>query len=391
MSSHLAPLILLCLCTCDSGRSTSSLGGNVLLPEPGEGEGEGEGKGEGDPFVPPLAQGEGEGEGEPAPPGLGQGEGEGEGEAPQEQPCARNSDCEEPLICTPQGICDVECVQERDCDRDLMCVEDRCVEVGEEGEGEVGAEGEVGEGGEVGEEGEGVEEPPPCPGGPGVPGVPADYGDVCARASACSCDLCFDEAPAGGDGVCSAHCQADGDCPGLDTCETIGNVRACVPNDVGDACRDPSQCNFGICLNDPADGGAVCTKNCDSRLECGQGFGCGMVVDQQGGDSWSCVPVGGRCGAAAGCSGSRCLPDAAGGAQGYCTNDCRTSADCDIGNVCCGIPGADGCPVGVCVRGACPAQCRGDADCPPGWGCFDVDHPDGGSRNICVNMACVGG
>ncbi len=373
MIRHLAPLLPLLLLACDGGRGKAapgggSLGGQVIAPGEGEGEpatddpaaGEGEGgpeqpggEGEGDPGDDGAGEGEaggdgegdGEGEGDPGDDG---GDGEGDGEGGDD--CARNSDCED----------------------GLTCVQGQCVE---------GGEGEGGEG----------DDPPPCPGAPGRAGVPADYGDGCQRASQCSCDLCFDEAPAGGDGVCTAYCVQDADCPGLDTCETIGNVSACVPNDVGDECRDPAQCNFGICLNDPAAGEAVCTKECDNRLECGQSFGCGIVRNQQGGDSYACVPVGGRCGAAAGCAGSRCLPDAAGGDQGYCTNDCRTSADCDIANVCCGIPGPDGCPVGVCVRGACPAECQNNQQCPPGWGCLDVDHPDGGTRNMCVNLACVGG
>jgi len=165
----------------------------------------------------------------------------------------------------------------------------------------------------------------------------------------------------------------------------------CVPNDVGEACRDPSECNFGICLNDPAGGGAVCTLECADALRCGQGMGCGRVLNQQGGESFMCVPVGGRCAAAAGCSGGRCMPDRIGAQQGYCTHDCRTSADCDLGAVCCGVPAPDGCPVGVCVRAECPAQCQGDGDCPPGSGCFEVDHPDGGVRNVCVALACVDG
>lgn len=448
MYRHLAPFLLLLPLSCDGSRGTTASGGGAFIDKPGEQGGEGEGEldgdageeGEGEPGrgeAPAVGEGEGEGAG-PDEGGDDQGdqgeEGEEGGEGGEGGPgaqCARNSDCDSPLICTPQGVCDVECAEDRDCDgagegcKDgvcqaagadcegngdclpdelcddgrcrgvpdcifpddcedgLTCVQGQCIEQGGEGGEEAGEEG--------GEEGGEIDEPAPCPGGPGRPAVPGDYGEACARAADCSCDLCFDEAPAGGGGVCTGYCVQDSDCPGLHTCETVGAVRACVPNDVGDECRDPSECNFGVCLNDPAAGDAVCTKECDSRLECGQGYGCGMVRDQEAGDSWSCVPVGGRCGAAAGCSGSRCLPDAAGVNQGYCTNDCRTSADCDIGNVCCGIPGADGCPVGVCVRGACPAECQGDENCPQGWGCFEVAHPDGGNRNTCVALACVDG
>ena len=482
MSFALAFLPLL-LWSCDDGRGKSAPGGGSLRAEGGDdssesmgegveaadlppatevgdesegqgetaaggGEGEGEGEGEGAAAAGEGVQGEGSAaEGEPADGGPGEGPGDeeaeegggaegqgGEGGALGDE-CARNSDCDSPLICTPQGTCDVECVEDRDCDgagegcKDgvcqapgadcdgngdclpdelchegrcravpdcvfpddcddgLTCVQGHCIDQGDEGGGQEGGdEGQPGEGG--GDEGGGqVGE---CPGAPGRPAVPPDYGQDCQRAADCACNLCFDVAPVGGSGVCTGYCLTDVDCPALDVCRELDGVRACVANDVGEGCRDPAECNFAICLNDPAGGGAVCTLECESRLDCGQGMGCGIVRNQQGGDMYACVPVGGRCGAAAGCSGSRCLPDRAGGDQGYCTHDCRTSADCDLGNVCCGIPGADGCPVGVCVRGGCPAACGGDQDCPQGWGCFNVDAPDGGESPICVNLACVG-
>ncbi len=36
--------------------------------------------------------------------------------------CAFNSDCQEPLVCGPQGICQVECRTDRDCPDGQSCV-----------------------------------------------------------------------------------------------------------------------------------------------------------------------------------------------------------------------------------------------------------------------------
>jgi len=249
-------------------------------------------------------------------------------------PCAGPADCLDGEICD-RGTCreEPDCIFAEDCARGMDCVNGACAAVGEgEGEGEGPGEGEG--------EGEGE-----CGG----------YGGVCANKDDCCNELCLDiPPPQDGHGVCTDHCFNDDDCLGLDVCFSVGPHSVCVPNDVGSDCRDPVECSFGLCINDPNTRRAICSVACANRGRCGQMMGCGRVNDQAGQALWACVPVGGRCTRAAECTTARCLPDFAGAATGYCTNDCRNDSDCALGSNCCGIPDPEGIAVNVCVRGACP-------------------------------------
>ena len=255
-------------------------------------------------------------------------------------PCARREDCLPDEVCS-LGLCreEPECVFAEDCPWGMDCSNGACAPLGPaEGEGEGPAEGE----GEGPAEGEGEGE---CGG----------YGLACARKDDCCNELCLDVPPAqDGRGVCTERCLDDGDCPGLDICYPVGAHDVCVPNDVGESCRDPVECGFGLCVNDPATRSAICSVACASRGRCGQTRACGRVNDQAGQALWACVPVGARCTRSLDCTTARCLPDFAGAQTGYCTNDCRNDTDCTLGSVCCVIPDAGGVAANVCVRGACP-------------------------------------
>lgn len=43
------------------------------------------------------------------------------------QTCTHNSQCPTGLFCGPQGVCQVECLQDRDCKAPLICSQNQCV------------------------------------------------------------------------------------------------------------------------------------------------------------------------------------------------------------------------------------------------------------------------
>ena len=285
--------------------------------------------------------------------------------------CAAQDDCLPGEVCS-LGTCrpEPDCVFREDCPGGQDCVNGRCQPPGEgEGEGEGGGEGE-GEGG--------------CPPRAGA------YREDCRCRAQCASEMCLDTPPQGGDGVCTQACGGDADCPGLDACSPVGGALVCAPNDAGEECGDPTDCTFGLCVNDPAAQRAVCSLPCEDTSRCPQAMGCGIVMAQGGQRLWACVPVGGRCGAGAGCTTGRCLPDRVGAGAGYCTNDCLDDRYCTLGSTCCPVPDPNdrSCPVGVCVRGGCPAPCARDLDCGPGFYCAEVENPNGGWMWTCVGNQC---
>ncbi len=241
-------------------------------------------------------------------------------------PCAAPEDCLPGEICD-RGTCrgEPECIFAEDCGADRDCVNGECrARDPAEGEGE---------------------------------GECAPYGGVCSGMADCCTELCLDVPPPLDDvGVCTDHCFADAECPGLDVCYPVGDHRVCVANDVGDACRAPVECNFGLCINEAGGMQAFCSVACTNRDRCGQTRGCGRVFTGDGQPLWACVPVGAVCTRASQCTTNRCLPDHVGAATGYCTNDCRGDGDCAFASACCPIPDPEGVLVNVCVRGGCPQQ-----------------------------------
>jgi hypothetical protein len=225
-----------------------------------------------------------------------------------------------------RGLCrdEPECLFADECGQGLDCVNNACVQ-----------------GGGGGGEGEGEGEGPRA-------GL---YGDECRGGAQCESDLCLNTA---GGGRCTQRCANDAQCPGLDVCTAVGNRAVCAPNDAGGACRDPIECNFGLCINDPGAGSAVCSLPCDDQARCPQNMGCGLILTAQGDVLWACVPTGGNCNRAFDCATSRCVPDGIGENQGYCSHDCRNDRDCTLGNRCCPVQDGQRC-VNICVRGAvCP-------------------------------------
>jgi len=219
------------------------------------------------------------------------------------------------------------CIFEADCEPGEDCVNGDCVEQVAEGEGE-----------------------DPCPARAGV------YGDDCDCAAQCGNGLCLGTANPGG-GVCTRACQNDGQCPGIDVCAPLGGASFCAPNDSGEQCDGPEECNLGLCINNPAQQESVCGVPCPDHTKCPQAMGCGAVLTAQGNVVWACVPVGGDCDRAADCPTNRCLPELPDDQNGYCTNDCRPEnpgGDCVLGAACCGVLGPNGMPVAICVRGGCP-------------------------------------
>ena len=148
--------------------------------------------------------------------------------------------------------------------------------------------------------------------------------------------------------TCSSGCDADADCPGVDTClqaqvspasdlcpESPGEppppgsvVGVCVPNETAFPCEDPSGCTSGICLTPPqvvpwTSPQSVCTMVCTNDLKC---------------------PVGYRCGQVGGISETVCVEEAQ-------VNACPSGDALTCGGVCPVPPNRDEADLVVCLNG----------------------------------------
>jgi len=165
--------------------------------------------------------------------------------------------------------------------------------------------------------------------------------------------MCLDIALVGRTATCTRACDALSPCPHLDICAPVGEEQICVPNDAGQLCRGGFECLFG-CLS-VGNGEARCTAPCADSSGCPQGWGCAVMVTEQGQQRF-CVPAGAMCAGAMDCPGGRCMPRQPGDAFGYCTLDCASAWDCPQPWSCCAIPDAQGYFVRVCVNSpVCPA------------------------------------
>lgn len=230
------------------------------------------------------------------------------------------------------------------------------------------------------------------------------YGDDCRCPSDCASGYCVTNKMKSSR-TCSTGCDADAECPGIDTClqaqiapasslcpDTPTDlpppgtvVGVCAPNETAFPCSAPNECTSGICLTPPqvvpwTSPQAVCTMACSSDLKCPTGYRC----DQAGGvDESVCVPIPDvrPCadGMATSCGGVCSVPvgrqeidlviclNAYQQTPGYCTCTCVDASDCPTGFACSRI-GDTGDPTrpGVCIpfEGAsCPESSRGVEQC----------------------------
>ncbi len=208
------------------------------------------------------------------------------------------------------------------------------------------------------------------------------------------------------DGLCSALCRADADCPAgwlcfqetlesgqdygycvdltlcdadVDACpagqvctvseQPSGDAlfRICVDpagaGDVGDPCRSADTCRNGLCVD------GQCTAPCDAAADCPAPFDCvptEFSVSNGGTDTVSlCLVDTGPCSSNADCDpGLACVFRAGDNAT---TTECARSLGGGPAGTAC--RSARDCEAGVCLAGLCTAPCRADADCPDGWAC----------------------
>jgi hypothetical protein len=133
---------------------------------------------------------------------------------------------------------------------------------------------------------------------------------------------------------CVAPCTDDSDCRFAYSCQNIGDINACLPQERDQAIepRNP----------DGDDDGAACVANIN-------------------------------------CSGGTCIREANSGEDishpgGYCTTrDCRQDEDCN-GNAQC-VPRQR--------STTCLSTCEGDADCRSGYSCRDIPLEGGETRGVC--------
>ena len=266
--------------------------------------------------------------------------------------------------------------------------------------------------------------PTVCPSLAGLCGTFALVGDASDCSAACELEpfACAD-----GDGCCPEGCDSTTDAECTNTCGNgmIEGNEMCdgdCPTDCDDqnACTTDTlsgaanTCNV-VCENNPvttcvSDDGCCptgCTDANDNDCTCvpttscaDQGFNCGMLDNGcqmescgQCGNGQTCennmcvdVPtVGTACTTSQDCPGNFCITQSLnrprdpqhpvaydGWPDGYCSNTCRSNADCDAGQDCEYMypiaPNSS-------VEGVCVETCNSDADCTrAGYGCGDRDY-----------------
>lgn len=182
--------------------------------------------------------------------------------------------------------------------------------------------------------------------------------------------------------------------------------------DLGEACGDDEECNFGRCIDDPGFVGGYCSTpdacefddqcpegstcfqdgetnfcgaRCEATSDCRDGYSC---QESSASPFKACAPIpttpsegavdGAACDSDSDCAGSYCLKDPE-WPGGYCTTvDCQTYVDCARGpdeanNRCLQQPGGTNFCVRMCQRSA---DCREDYVCSPVGGGQGFCSPD---------------
>ncbi|MBI5515501.1 MAG: hypothetical protein HY909_17100 [Deltaproteobacteria bacterium] len=233
---------------------------------------------------------------------------------------------------------------------------------------------------------------------------------VCNGMGACGAAMTRECAPFGcGDSACRTRCARDADCAADAFCDTMTNrcERRGAP---GARCSAPSQCTTGFCVD-----GVCCDAACDGQCEAcdtsGRSGMCTSVIGPPRGSRMPCTgmagdvcagvcdgmnrrtcrypPTGTSCRLpscidgvatlAATCDGvgncpmastTPCMPFTCGELE--CRTECRTDADCAMGNVC---------VMGVCMgRRPNGGMCSAASECVSGF-CVD---------GVCCDLACGG-
>lgn len=146
---------------------------------------------------------------------------------------------------------------------------------------------------------------------------------------------------------CCDECSKDGDCDECELCQTVNNIKTCVPK----------QCTTGVCDPDTND----CVE-CNNSTDCTGEHEC--------------------CNAQHECN---CCPGFV-RINGVCTDTCQFDTDCDTCEICDPLSGCIplDCGTKVCnpATNSCEEPC--DGDCPIGFGCFQ------GFCVKCDTLSCSG-
>lgn len=183
--------------------------------------------------------------------------------------------------------------------------------------------------------------------------VPREAGDPCApgESRACGSLACVEE-----NGValcCSGDCAAP-----TASCQVPGFLGACVPREIGNACRADADCPQGTDGAAHCVDGVCCSSACSGRCErCDMPLtpgSCTLSPDNTDPDQ-ECGGLAGNDAACTACFGGVCLPALAGtDPKALCADGmvCGNNASCGVavGGDC---NGAVGCAQGACLLGHC--------------------------------------
>jgi hypothetical protein len=217
--------------------------------------------------------------------------------------------------------------------------------------------------------------------------LPKKDGAVSSGGECCTSDACIAQNPEveclgatcsgqdDGIGYCAGMCNDDNDCPGSAYCTIINfGINAEPGSAPAQICQEGSGSGRPCQINaDCAPDGDTPQEACDYVIR-GELDGGRVVSDTSVGGRCASIPLGAveygaDCGNLAGeCTNSAlCLST---GGNGFCSEPCRNTSDCDEGSLCYGLGLTDTLEGGACIEarllgmtGASLATCRRDADC----------------------------
>lgn len=193
--------------------------------------------------------------------------------------CERNSDCSDPRALCVEGLCQLECIDERDCERGQLCINAFCVD----------------------------------------PAQNCAVDRDCRFGQRCVSGICEDQ----------ATCTLDSECASNERCDATSAT--CVTVITPSGCQGDASCDPGLICEGTECVPGCDTTGCDTGQTCEQGrcrTGCASEADCSGNDrcmGGSCTP---GCASRSDCSGGQIC-----NLQGLC-GDCSATSECSLGERC---------------------------------------------------------